>query len=263
MPSASQFSLPHRAIVCVDDDGAAVYLPDGDALTGLDEAVWQSIVDQSGTSSGTLPGTSSTDGCTGRGVQKKAGESQNTLELEQSIPVYPRFKSWDLQLRLAPKSDVDFVKNNSVDLTDESVRKNTTAPNPSLFCPLCEVDGHSIATCTAINDQGKTSGCPRCNVLEHSFDDCIMAPSSITEILTENIEYLVQNRHGKPPIESEVKWEDMKGYVGTDDMWPQTAEFAKSRKERKGMQSVDELVFGIDHIYRVVLRSQTQRGSLS
>ena len=68
----------------------------------------------------------------------------------------------------------------------------------------------------------------------------------------------MQRRYGRPPLDSILSWEDLKGFEGTEDVWPQTVDFAKARSQRLGTRNVDEPVFGVDHMYRVALDSEAQ-----
>ena len=123
----------------------------------------------------------------------------------------------------------------------------THPPNQEgLICGNCSEAGHSLADCTYNIDQyGYLNGCPRCNTLSHNYADCA-API----FAQDDYFYLITKRHGKPPLR--CRWDFRLGYwkkfkecVYEDDttaMRPQTAAFAKARRDKGVVQMWNEIV---------------------
>ncbi|PVH89088.1 hypothetical protein DL98DRAFT_579802 [Cadophora sp. DSE1049] len=121
------------------------------------------------------------------------------------------------------------------------------APNPEMvICGNCSEAGHSLADCTYnIDEYGYLNGCPRCNTLEHNYADCPAPKFSHDDYF-----YLVTKRHGKPPLR--CRWDFRLGYWkkfkecvyknDTTAMRPQTAAFAKDRRNRGVVQAWNEIV---------------------
>jgi len=103
-----------------------------------------------------------------------------------NLPDYPWINNWNLQLRLTPVEDLEYVVHTMVDLIDETIRPSWTPPNLYLTCALCHAMDHSVEICTVINDQGKTPGYPGCNTTTHTYDDCTMKPFAPVENLFED-----------------------------------------------------------------------------
>ncbi|KAH6712659.1 hypothetical protein BKA61DRAFT_576282 [Leptodontidium sp. MPI-SDFR-AT-0119] len=129
----------------------------------------------------------------------------------------------------------------------------TSPPTPSpaskpdtTICGNCSEVGHSLADCTHnIDEYGFLNGCPRCNTREHNYADCLRPKQN-----HDNFYYLISKRHGRPPLRCSWDfrtgyWAKFKGYMdgnATEVKRPQTAAFAKERRDSGVVQAWDEIV---------------------
>ncbi|KAK0103890.1 hypothetical protein ONS96_004998 [Cadophora gregata f. sp. sojae] len=131
--------------------------------------------------------------------------------------------------------------------TSPSTPANKCALNSeTVICGNCSQAGHSLADCTYnIDEYGYLNGCPRCNTLQRNYADC-----PCPKLPHDDYHYLITKRHGKPPLRCRWDfrlgyWKEFKDCVYQDDtnaMRPQTAAFAKERRDRGVVQSWNEIV---------------------
>ena len=76
-------------------------------------------------------------------------------------------------------------------------------PGVGRHCAGCAQDDHALQTCKGpLTREGCLRGCPWCNSVEHSWDECKKKPVSV------DLDYYfeVVLRRGRPPIEMKEDW---------------------------------------------------------
>jgi hypothetical protein len=112
-------------------------------------------------------------------------------------------------------------------------------PEDLRTCGACHQKGHVLADCTRTVDvYGFLVGCPLCNTTKHNVDQCKRKPKQ-----GDLFYYMVVKRVGKPPLRSGLdfrfilpkRWAVLTRY-------PQTCQFAASRRNNRTVQGVEEQV---------------------
>ena len=112
-------------------------------------------------------------------------------------------------------------------------------PGVGRHCAGCAQDDHALQTCKGpLTREGCLRGCPWCNSVEHSWDECKKKPVSV------DLDYYfeVVLRRGRPPIEMKEDWRTKHlarvkaegGGVsgGGRGRWPWTKAFANHNRAR-------------------------------
>jgi hypothetical protein len=107
-------------------------------------------------------------------------------------------------------------------------------PYEDVHCANCGMRGHRLRTCMGPLVNGFIRGCPRCNDVTHSYQNC---PVKRNPIDVANL--LIHSRMNRPPIQSTVDYKSLEGFSTTAHR-PWTIEYAIRNSQAY-----------LSHIYRV------------
>ncbi|KAK4212825.1 hypothetical protein QBC37DRAFT_465041 [Rhypophila decipiens] len=107
------------------------------------------------------------------------------------------------------KIDITPISEQDHEMQRESVRKQKIRVDEKFFCANCECVTHKLRTCPKPDpEHGGIPGCPNCNTLRHTFDDCYRTKSwfnsdgRLTHQGIKQLVDLIEARANKPWIQS-------------------------------------------------------------
>lgn len=111
-----------------------------------------------------------------------------------------------------------------------------------LKCAGCGSSTHTLAWCLHCNSKGIMDGCPRCNKLDHSVDECaVLGALSARELVSE----LLGGRANMPPFNGRAWFLHFKAYIkdkqspSLPQAFPWTPEFAFGKQHEIAQLQAD------------------------